>query len=432
MDTVRQDHLSCYGYSRQTTPVLNELTKTSRLYMNAYSVSSWTNPAHASLFTGLYPRVHNTTQESWAMPQQVTTLAEILTANGYETVGIAENAMLSKTFNFDQGFLNYYEGWKSKWKNENENVAFSLFNKFLMFRDKRKPYFAFINFIGPHAPYNTSRQFIKTFINGDNIPKLVDNKWKEFFLGKKIFSPEELRDLTALYDAEILYVDFIIGKIIKKLKKSELWDNTIFIIASDHGENIGDHEMVNHVFSLYETTTKIPLIIHYPKLFAENSKDFQPTQLVDLFPTLLKITGLGRYGNSSQGRDLLDENARNKRPVFCEYYYPIQALSPFRKKDRDSPKLEKYKRHLSSLIIDNIKLVLGSDNNNELYDLSIDPQEENNLINSNAYAETKQNMQQELERLLNDLKSQGSFQKGERKGGIDGDTIDSLKSLGYL
>ena len=96
------------------------------------------------------------------------------------------------------------------------------------------------------------------------------------------------------------------------------------------------------------------------------------------------------------------------------------------------PKTRKHKRYLNSQIVDNIRLVLGSDNNNELYDLSRDPQEKNNLINSNAYAETKQNMQQELERLLKDLKSQSTFQKGERKGGIDGDTIDSLKSLGYL
>ena len=138
-------------------------------------------------------------------------------------------------------------------------------------------------------------------------------------------------------------------------------------------------------------------------------EDFQPTQLVDLFPTLLEITGLEYNSDSSQGYDLLDENARKKRSVFCEYYYPIQALSPFRKKDRDSPKLEKYKRHLSSLIIDNVKLVLGSDNNNELYDLSRDPQEKNNLINSKAYTETKQNMQQELERLLKELKSQSTF-----------------------
>ena len=69
---------------------------------------------------------------------------------------------------------------------KDENIAFSLFNKFLMFRDKKKPYFAFINFIEPHAPYNTSRQFIKTFLNGETLPELVDNKWKEFFLGKML------------------------------------------------------------------------------------------------------------------------------------------------------------------------------------------------------------------------------------------------------
>lgn len=154
MDTVRQDHLSCYGYGRNTTPHLSELAKESKVFYNAYSTSSWTNPAHASLFTGLYPVTHKTTQENWQMSHHLTTLSEVLSNEGFETFGIVENPMLGKHNNFDQGFSHYYETWRKKEGSESENEAFLRFKQCIGKRNEEKPFFMFINFIEPHNPLN--------------------------------------------------------------------------------------------------------------------------------------------------------------------------------------------------------------------------------------------------------------------------------------
>ena len=221
MDTVRQDHMSCYGYNRKTTPNLAKLARESKVYYNAYSTSCWTNAAHASLFTGLYPITHNTTQENCGMGQNLTTLAEVLRNAGFETFGIVENGMLGKHRNFDQGFSQYYETWKNNINSGSENRAFFLFKKCIGEQNSKKPFFMFINFIEPHNPYNSSRQFSNWFVSNPSID-CKNNLWKKYYLGKVQFSQDELDHLNELYDAEILYVDYLIGKIIDGLKRSNL------------------------------------------------------------------------------------------------------------------------------------------------------------------------------------------------------------------
>lgn len=432
MDTVKQDHLSCYGYDRNTTPNLNNLAEKSRVYLNAYSVSSWTAPSHASLFTGLYPIAHQTTQESWDLDKNITTLAEILALAGYKTIGIAENAMLTQSNNFDKGFSDYYETWKIKLPKakKNENVDFLLFQKHLeqiAQDDNKNPFFTFINLNRAHNPYNSSNQFINTFVSNPSI-KIYGHDRLRYYLDQRKYSPVEFRHLKQLYDAEILYVDHIIGKMIQELKLKNCWEDTIFIVTSDHGENIGDHEHVDHVFSLYQTTTKIPLIIHYPPLFEPNSRDTDNAQLVDIFPTLLNILGI--EGNS-QGHDLLAPNAREKRDVFCEYYRPVQAFRAYRKQ-KNHEKLKKYNRRIRSLIRGDMKLIWASDHKHELYSLAKDPAEQNNIINSPAYT----NVKLELINRINNLTA--AYDVGREKLAIpsekrlDEKTIKALKSLGYL
>jgi arylsulfatase A-like enzyme len=428
MDTVRQDHLSCYGYPRETTPTLVNLAKESKVYYNAYSTSSWTNPAHASLFTGLYPITHKTTQKSWQMSHNLTSLAEVLRNKGFETFGIVENPMLGKHNNFNQGFSRYYSTWRKKMNGKGENVSFLLFKKCIQDHNEKKPFFIFINFIGPHSPYTSSQQFRDRFVSNPSI-KCTSNLWRKYYVGKKYFSEDELQHLRELYDAEILYVDYLIGKIIDELKRTNLWQNTVFIVTSDHGENIGHHDHMDHVFSLYESTIKIPLIVHYPKLILPNSKDYDVAQLTDIFPTVLGIVEIDSEEYPSQGFNLLKNGLRKERPVFTEYYYPNQALKAFKLQDRRNPKLDKYKRTIRSITYDNKKLIWGSDGKYELYDFTADPFEKDNLIEKEI--EVGQEMLSKLANLLDKYEIDNKY-SDKTKILLDKETEEVLRTLGYL
>ena len=167
MDTARQDRLACYGYERDTSPNLTKLAAKSTTYNRAYTPGGWTAPAHASLFTGLFSIAHQTCQENWRMGDHLTTLAEVFKAQGYETIGIVENAMLNTRFNFNKGFSQYYESWR--FTKEGENIALSLFKKSLDKRNTKKPFLTFINLNEPHSPYNSSEQFYYQFVSDRSI-----------------------------------------------------------------------------------------------------------------------------------------------------------------------------------------------------------------------------------------------------------------------
>jgi arylsulfatase A-like enzyme len=427
MDTARQDHVSCYGHGRRTTPNLDELARESTVFREAYSVSSWTAPSHASLFTGLYPVAHGCTQENWTLREDVVTLAEALKLVGYQTHGITENPTISASAGFGQGFDSYREIWRPADYGD-ENPAYHLLQGVLAKLDRETPFFLFVNFIEPHAPYNSSRQFIGTYVedpeSGPN-----GNHGKDFYIGRVTRTDEDFRHMKALYDAEILYTDHQIGRIVRQLKAEGMWDETIFIVTSDHGENIGDHGHMEHYFSLHETTVRIPLMIHYPDLFAPGAEDTQPTQLTDLFPTLMNHLGLDP--GEAQGIDLLDPTARTNRPLLCEFYWPAQALHAYGE-DWDEPALNRWKRHLRAVIYGGDKLIWASDGDHELYDLAEDPEELHNLIAAPEAADKTE----ALTVLMNSLIARyGTDSTVDLKPGgpeLDEETLEALRALGYV
>jgi arylsulfatase A-like enzyme len=429
MDTVRQDRLSCYGYSRETSPNLERLSKTSRVYDNAYSTSGWTAPAHASLFTGLYPIAHGTTQKNWTMDKDLTTLAEILSAVGYKTFAVSENPWLSKLFHFDQGFSEYYETWRIRNESPEENLAFELFSRFVNQAEKGRPFFAFINFMAAHNPYNSSHQFFGHFTSDKSI-YCTDNSWQGFFLGRRKFSPQEIQQLNEHYDEEILYVDYLVGRIADLLVEKQIWDETVFVVTSDHGENIGDHGLMDHVFSLYQTTIKIPLLIHYPGLFPADTRDEQFVQILDIFPTLLGIVGVDSERIRFQGLDITKSDPRAERAVICEYDYPQQVLSNYSKEERESEDLAKFKRRIKSIIFHGHKFIWADDGKYELYDLGRDPGETVNLIDAAESLEIKTDLQNKMDIFIKNYQTAGLRKESSKK--IDEETKKALRSLGYV
>ena len=441
MDTARQDRLSCYGYARETSPRLRELAKVSTLFDRAYSTSSWTSPAHASLFTGLYPATHGVTQEHWKMNPDLVTLAEVLSEHGYETMGIIENSMLSSEHGFQQGFSTYHQTSRIptmldrarlRGRSETGNRATDLFLKGLRSMGRRRPFFIFVNLIAPHQPYDSSKQFMREFVTDHEI-SLVSNMWPQHYLGQKEFTPAELRHLNELYDAELLFTDHLVGKMMDGLRSLGHWDNTVFIVTSDHGENIGDHGHMDHVFSLYETTIKIPLIIHDPPRFSQGSVDRRRVTLADIFPTVLDAAGVesGRY--PCQGFSLLSERFPEDRAILSEYYWPVQALGRYSDEDRTDYRLDARKRRIRSITVGSRKFVWGGDGKHELFDLDEDPDELVNLLDRENSAHTLQEMEQRLAEILSRLESERTVVPvSVRTEELHDDTREALRSLGYL
>jgi len=430
LDTVRQDHTSSYGYSRDTTPRLRELAAESTLYQNAYSVSSWTVPAHASLFTGLFPATHQSNQEHVRLAPGFTTLAELLAGAGYRTVAIVENPLISRANGFDQGIEAFVGAWRTQSNVQpgGHDNTLDLVREAIDKLRGRPPFFLFLNLMEAHNPYDSSRQFRNTFVT-DRSLELTATSFQDFYLGRRSYSEAELSHLRELYDAEILYDDWFVGELMDALKANDLWNDTIFVVLSDHGENIGDHGHVDHVFTLYETVTKIPLIIHDPWHFTPGRVDEDPTQITDILPTIANLLGIESTG--VQGVDLLRPGARKGRSVICDYGWPVQVLRAFGDR-RDDPALARWKRRLVSVTDGQSKLIWASDGKHELYDLARDPAEERNLVGRPERAAEVQRLTGLLERHYGGALESAAPGPAPADESIDEQTRQELRSLGYV
>lgn len=448
LDTVRKDRLSTYGYERKTSPNLDRIARTSRNFDNAYATSGWTTPSHASLFSGLYPVAHGATQENWRLAENIESLAEVLGRAGYQTVGVAGNVMITAERGFAQGFETYHESWRGAKKHARDAITVDWVSRFLEERQDPRPLFLFINLIGAHGPFDSCGSSCGAF--GARLDGQIANSfWRDFYLGRRRFTADQYDRLNRLYDAEIKEVDANLGKILRAFDARHGRETSFVAITSDHGENIGDHGHVNHVFSLYESTVQIPLLIRYPVALEGGSRDSRPAQLVDLYPTALAAAGLLDGQPETHGRNLLAADSE-PRSVVTEYYRPDQAMLRLFPQGggHDDPHIRKYWRRIRTVGRDGWKLIWGSDGNHELYHLANDPNEKHNLIDSPLASEMRDRLLGELETLIahygdgvgllgNEAEASAN-QSGSGKNGtldqesLDVETQEELRALGYI
>ncbi len=427
IDTTRQDRLSTYGYGRKTTPSIDALAESSAVYTNAHSTSAWTCAAHASLFTGLYPAAHHVTQEAWELPEALVTLAEVLRDAGFRTAGIAGNPMVRAELGFAQGFDEYHETWRKDRKpaasEGGPHAAIEQLEAFVDADDA--PFFAFVNLIEPHSPY-TSGPYLDTFrSHPDNTQQT--NRWRAFFAGEVELTQEDLDTLSERYDGELLYADAIVGELIDVLAARELLDETLVVITSDHGENFGDHGLVDHVFNLYDSTTRVPLIVRHPATFAAGRYD-DPVQVHDLFPTLLAVAGV--RAPDSQGVDLARATIDPARPLLLSYGYPEQALRAMGATLAESEAVARFKRRLWAVCVAGDKLIVGDDGSVEYYRVGDDPDERDDLAAQDPARVAE--LRAALDALLEASTREAPGAKSDQPGGErDAATLEELRSLGY-
>ena len=386
LDTVRADHLDIYGYERPTSPNLARFAERATLYERAHTTAPWTLPAHASLFTGLYPPEHGSqmvrrapdARPHAALPlaAELTTLAEVFQAAGYRTAGVAANFLyFASRYQLDQGF-GHSEVLPGKTGSSvapallvNERAIMWLRSEGTNGSEKR-PFFLFLNYMDAHAPYNTTSP--RGFIEGA-VPdfSLEDHRATEaLVVGSDDPIPQErIQVVIDQYDLGIASADEGVGALFAALSEMGLFDDTLIVVTSDHGEFLGEHRLLGHAKDVYEGTMWVPLLIKEPAQ-RTGRVDSRSISLVHVARLVLATVGLEHLAPDGAFPHRWPERAS-----FAENRYSLWV-------DMAQPWGSRFDRIREVLYRDEFKYIHSSDGRHELYDLARDPSEASNLLDA--------------------------------------------------
>jgi arylsulfatase A-like enzyme len=287
IDTLRADHLGAYGYSRNTSPVIDGLAEEAVLFENAIAPMAVTGPSHASMLTGLYPSGHGVLTNGYGLLAKNLTLAEVLRGKGYQTAAfVAARAILGRRSGFDQGFDFFDEG-RSRKRRAAEITSHAV--GWLQERVDSRNFFLWMHYYDVHCDYNAPQPFFEMFdlgYTGEIDPK---GKCGKPHYNKMELSEDDLTYIRAVYDGEIRYVDQHIGVLLRKLEELGLSEKTIVILTSDHGESLGEMGAIGHNLALHDYEIRAPLIIRHPALEGSRQRIRQQVELVSLMPTILDL-----------------------------------------------------------------------------------------------------------------------------------------------
>jgi arylsulfatase A-like enzyme len=408
IDCLRADHVGAYGYARDTTPVLDALAKDGVVYEDAVSVSSWTLPTHMSMLTGLLPTQHGLRHDQKRFAS-VPYLPEVLARNGYETIGIASSLLLTPTFGFDEGFDRYHALV--------DVSAASLVDtaiREVALADGRSR-FLFLHLFDAHWPYQPPPELLTRF--GPR-PKDISDLLKKVIDREPPSGPEEVEDLKKLYDGEIFAVDRELGRFFDALKQAQRYDGALIVVTADHGEGFFEHGSWQHSEVIYSEVTRVPLIVKWPG----NSRRGRESRLVDqlhIFPTILEAASLQtphpRKGLATpQEVQALTEitwegdESKGAAMTIAIRKGPLKYVATFTG-DVSDPKF------VSRLVRE------------ELYDLSQDPGETNDLFGERDTTA----FQTDARQFLEEVRSRRSTDPA-RAIVLDEETRERLRALGYL
>ena len=385
IDTLRKDHLSCYGYPRKTAPNLEKLAKEGILFTKAFSSTSWTLPAHVSLLTGLDNRHHLVSKENPKINQSIITLADYLRVNGYTTIAITGGGLVSSRFGFSKGFEIYKEYVNSAQLMNSARLLAADFAKWIK-RNKNRKFFTFLHTYQTHLPYFSPKPYNLRFMKGKRIIWRKVNL-KVLFVSKKPETfrnptPEERKNIIALYDGEIRFTDEkLIKLIINLLKDLDLYEKTMIVITSDHGEEFFERQAWLHGHSLYNELIQIPLIIKFPHQKYFNFSLDKPVRITDIMPTILEEASIKYDSGSLDGQSIIPllKGKRETRLALADLNskkYPPKLPA------RISIYKHPYKLIMNNdfhLSLEKFRPVPPPIAELELYDLEKDPQEKQNI-----------------------------------------------------
>ncbi len=388
IDTLRADHVGCYGYQRVKTPNIDSLAAEGARFERAFSVVPVTLPSHTTMLTGTYPMLSGMHDFSGnKLSSQQPTLASVLREAGYVTGAVVGSAVLDSRFGLNRGFDFYYDHFDFSRLDEANldemerpgNVVADVALDWLG-QNAQKKFFLWMHLYDPHYPYRPPEPYAHEYADHP-------------------------------YDGEIAFADEQVGRLVRFLKEKNLYRNTLIIVSGDHGESLGEHGEKTHGFFIYNATMRVPLIIRLPGNTAPRTVA-DPVSLVDLMPTVLAALGM-EIPSPVQGKSLVpaireDKGDRN-RSLYGETYLPRLHFDWSELRGTENTKYH---------FIDAPRP--------ELYDLTKDPGELHNL-----FAEKKAVAEEMRVKLAGLIREYSAGKEMAEKTGLDPAMMERLKALGY-
>jgi len=332
IDTLRADHLGSYAYDRETSPALDELARRGVLFEKAITQRTNTMPSLATLLTGTYPPTHRVLNNQQLLQDYNLTLAEILREHGYTTCAVISNPGLTSKFNYNQGFDEYQHtdaifDIHGEELLESRHLNVLILQALERIRDRR--FFYWVHYRDPHTPYVVPAEYRRLFTGDERAsahrgrPAPNQKAFGRFREADEFYaSSEELDFGISQYDAEIKFNDDSLAVLFDELARYGLWDDTLVIVTSDHGESLGEQgRYYEHGASVTDDNARVPLIVVHPKLRAGHRAEV-PVSLVDVAPTILDLLGI-EQPPEIQGKSFASMLVGEERPDFRPYHFTI-------------------------------------------------------------------------------------------------------------
>jgi arylsulfatase A-like enzyme len=384
LDTQRASNMSLYGYERETTPNLRQFASHGVVFDRAIATAPWTLTSHASVFTGRYP--HELSADiGKPLDGTYETLAEVLADAGYVTAAFVANQFYTtEASGLARGFARYEDypinartfvnaSWLSAtliarplklahrtFQQKDDRVTTS----FLRFANENDaPFFVFLNYMGAHAPYPSSGVFSTDHPSPANISK------------RQHITTEDLEGVRTAYDNGIAGTDREIGRVLRELARLGKLDQTIVVVAGDHGEHLGEHGLQEHTNSLYMSLLEVPLVVVHPGDVPQGTRVPEPVSLRDIPATVLELAGLSaeEIGGHSLSRHWNQPSRDLIEPVLAELNYWGAE------QDLIKPWDPVYGGSMKSFVLGDWHYIRGGRADEEVFNLSNDPDELVNL-----------------------------------------------------
>ena len=330
LDTLRQDHLSLYGYPRPTSPNLDRLAHRSAVFTNAMAQAPYTLPSHMSMLTGLYPSAHDVRLYEDVLGESFVTLAESLREAGFRTKAFTDGGFMSSRFGFAQGFESYEDSREPGGSRSNGFRRYGPEVRRWISEHRDESFFLFIHSFNTHGPYWAEPEYRRELAStrpvlpegasrvGDPMAYMRALGAHDYLQLEQYDSLEEMIDY---YDAAIRYVDDKVGELVGLLNSLDRFESCLIIVTSDHGEAFLDHGIyTGHGLTLYEEEVRVPLLIKFPGGQFAGVRSEAIVRLIDLFPTVTAATRT-HCPQEVQGVDLvraLSEKDKEPRVAFGE------------------------------------------------------------------------------------------------------------------
>lgn len=391
IDSLRPDHLGCYGYSKRTSPQIDRLAAESVVFDRAFAPGIPTMPSFTTLLSGLHPYRHGITAHSsdQRLSERIVPLPQIARQGGYVTIGIDNLAVQGNGCGswFSRGF-DFYSGFLFKpFSNQSEQLVDRALRFLTDYRDK--PFLLFLHLWDPHTPYGPPPPYDTLHYDPDtaispDAPSLAEVKalapeYYEAFLGEmNLRVPDDYGYVVAQYDGEISYVDAQVGRILAQLKANGLWDNTAVVLMSDHGECFGEGDVYFDHHGLYDAVMRVALMCRAPGIAPARRDAMVSTE--DILPTLMDWCGWSGpadypltgqsfapalRGETFRGRDQLYGVESTRQASLCLRTEKWKFLQPITEDARGNPLVDIYGRPRNPDCL--------------LFDLENDPQEKRDV-----------------------------------------------------